>query len=143
NIAINVIRKNEILESIKNELVQVKNDLGQQLPNVHYQKLLDSINRNLSGKEDWTLFEDNFDDVHEEFFKRLKLRHPDITPSELRLAAAMRMNLSSKEIAPVLGISVRGVEIKRYRLRKKLGLDESVNLNSYMMEVYPLFVLSH
>lgn len=135
NIAINVIRKNEILESIKNELVQVKNDLGQQLPNVHYQKLLDSINRNLSGKEDWTLFEDNFDDVHEEFFKRLKLRHPDITPSELRLAAALRMNLSSKEIAPVLGISVRGVEIKRYRLRKKLGLDESVNLNSYMMEV--------
>jgi len=135
NIAINVIRKNEILESIKNELIQVKNDLGQQLPNLHYQKLLDSINRNLSGKEDWVLFEDNFDEVHDEFYKRLKNLHPDITPGELRLAAALRMNLSSKEIAPILGISIRGVEIKRYRLRKKLGLREDINLNSYMMEV--------
>lgn len=135
NIAINVIRKNEILESIKTELVEVKKELGQQLPNLHYQKLLDSVTRNLSGKEDWTLFEDNFDDVHEEFFKRLKKRHPDVSPGDLRLAAALRMNLSSKEIAPVLGISVRGVEIKRYRLRKKLGLDEEINLNTYMMEV--------
>jgi DNA-binding CsgD family transcriptional regulator len=135
NIAINVIRKNEILESIKEELIEVKTALGQQLPHAHYQRLLDSINRNLSGKDDWTLFEDNFNDVHEAFFQRLKRRHADLTPGDLRLAAALRMNLSSKEIAPILGISVRGVEIKRYRLRKKLGLAEETNLINYMMDV--------
>lgn len=135
NIAINVVRKNEILEEIRDELRQVKEEMGQQLPNMHYNKLLNSIERNVSGKEDWKLFEDNFDEVHDEFFIRLKKMNPFITPSELRLAACLRMNLATKEMAPALGISVRGVEIKRYRLRKKLNLDNDTNLNDFMMEV--------
>ena len=135
NIAINVVRKNEILEEIREELQQVKEEMGQQLPNMHYNKLLHSIERNVSGKEDWKLFEDNFNEVHDEFFQRLKKINPSITPSELRLAACLRMNLATKEMAPALGISVRGVEIKRYRLRKKLDLDNEVNLNDFMMSV--------
>jgi len=135
NVAINVVRKNEILQEIRDELQQVKQELGQQLPNIHYQKLLNSIERNVAGKEDWVLFEENFSEVHDEFFKRLKNICPAISPSELRLAACLRMNLSSKEMAPVLGISVRGIEIKRYRLRKKLGLDNDLNLTEYMMDV--------
>jgi ligand-binding sensor domain-containing protein/DNA-binding CsgD family transcriptional regulator len=135
NVAINVVRKNEILEEIRDELKQVKAEMGQQLPNIHYQKLLHSIERNVAGKEDWTLFEQNFDEVHEQFFKRLRQLFPTISPSELRLAACLRMNLSTKEMAPVLGISVRGVEIKRYRLRKKLGLSSDSNLVQFMMDV--------
>ena len=135
NIAINVVRKNEILEEIRDELQQVKAVMGQQLPTLHYNKLLHSIERNVSGKEDWKLFEDNFNEVHNEFFKRLKENNPSITPSELRLAACLRMNLATKEMAPALGISVRGVEIKRYRLRKKLGLDNDANLSEYMMSI--------
>ncbi|MCE7067920.1 triple tyrosine motif-containing protein [Dyadobacter sp. CY326] len=135
NIAINVVRKNEILEEIRDELKQVKAEMGQQLPNIHYQKLLNSIERNVAGKEDWELFEQNFDEVHEQFFKRLRQICPSISPSELRLAACLRMNLSTKEMAPALGISVRGVEIKRYRLRKKLGLGADANLVQFMMDV--------
>jgi ligand-binding sensor domain-containing protein/DNA-binding CsgD family transcriptional regulator len=135
NVAINVVRKNEILQEIRDELQQVKQELGQQLPNIHYQKLLHSIERNVAGKDDWVLFEENFDEVHDEFFKRLKKICPAISPSELRLAACLRMNLSSKEMAPVLGISVRGIEIKRYRLRKKLDLDNDLNLTEYMMDI--------
>ncbi|TKT94312.1 triple tyrosine motif-containing protein [Dyadobacter frigoris] len=135
NVAINVVRKNEILQEIRDELQQVKQELGQQLPNIHYQKLLHSIERNVAGKDDWVLFEENFNEVHDEFFKRLKKACPEISPSELRLAACLRMNLSSKEMAPVLGISLRGIEIKRYRLRKKLQLANDFNLNEYMMEV--------
>ncbi|CAG5070041.1 hypothetical protein DYBT9623_02781 [Dyadobacter sp. CECT 9623] len=135
NVAINVVRKNEILEEISSELKQVKAELGQQLPNIHYQKLLHSIERNVAGKDDWLLFEQNFDEVHEQFFKRLRQISPTISPSELRLAACLRMNLSTKEMAPVLGISVRGVEIKRYRLRKKLGLGMDANLVEFMMDV--------
>lgn len=135
NVAINVVRKNEILEEIRDELKQVKAEMGQQLPNIHYQKLLNSIERNVAGKDDWVLFEQNFDEVHEQFFKRLRQIYPTISPSELRLAACLRMNLSTKEMAPVLGISVRGVEIKRYRLRKKLGLDNDANLAQFMMDI--------
>ncbi|NIJ51425.1 triple tyrosine motif-containing protein [Dyadobacter arcticus] len=135
NVAINVVRKNEILEEIRDELKQVKEELGQQLPNIHYQKLLNSIERNVAGKDDWVLFEQNFDEVHEQFFKRLRQSYPSISPSELRLAACLRMNLSTKEMAPVLGISIRGVGIKRYRLRKKLGLNLEANLVQAMMDI--------
>ncbi len=135
NVAINVVRKNEILEEIRDELIQVKEEMGQQLPNIHYQKLLNSIERNVAGKEDWMLFEENFNEVHEQFFTRLRAICPTISPSELRLAACLRMNLSTKEMAPALGISIRGVEIKRYRLRKKLGLGLDINLVQYMMDV--------
>ncbi|REA62424.1 LuxR family transcriptional regulator [Dyadobacter luteus] len=135
NVAINVVRKNEILEEIRDELKQVKLDMGVQFPNIHYQKLLNSIERNVAGKEDWQLFEDNFEEIHEQFFKRLRTICPAISPSELRLAACLRMNLSTKEMAPALGISIRGVEIKRYRLRKKLGLDLDSNLSQYMMDI--------
>jgi DNA-binding CsgD family transcriptional regulator len=135
NVAINVVRKNEILEEIRDELKQVKAEMGQQLPNIHYQKLLHSIERNVAGKDDWVLFEQNFDEVHEQFFKRLRQIYPTISPSELRLAACLRMNLSTKEMAPVLGISIRGVEIKRYRLRKKLGLGIDANLVQFMMDI--------
>ncbi|MHA4736550.1 triple tyrosine motif-containing protein [Dyadobacter sp. MSC1_007] len=135
NVAINVVRKNEILEEIRDELKQVKAEMGQQLPNIHYQKLLHSIERNVAGKDDWVLFEQNFDEVHEQFFKKLRQIYPTISPSELRLAACLRMNLSTKEMAPVLGISIRGVEIKRYRLRKKLGLGVDANLVQFMMDI--------
>jgi len=135
NVAINVVRKNEILEEIRDELKQVKMEMGLQLPNIHYQKLLNSIERNVAGKEDWQLFEENFNEVHEQFFRKLRIICPTISPSELRLAACLRMNLSTKEMAPALGISVRGVEIKRYRLRKKLGLGLDANLVQYMMDV--------
>lgn len=135
NVAINVVKKNEILEEIRDELKQVKEEMGQQLPNIHYQKLLSSIERNVAGKDDWVLFEENFNEVHEEFFTRLREIYPSITPSELRLAACLRMNLSTKEMAPVLAISVRGVEIKRYRLRKKMGLGADTNLVEYMMDI--------
>lgn len=135
NVAINVVRKNEILEEIRDELQHVKGEMGQELPNIHYNKLLNSIERNVSGKEDWKLFEDNFDEVHDEFFKRIKQLCPSVSPSELRLAACLRMNLSTKEMAPALGISNRGVEIKRYRLRKKLGLAIEINLIEFMMNI--------
>ena len=61
------------------------------------------------------------------------LAYPDLTPGDLRLAAYLKMNLSSKEIAPLLNISIRGIENKRYRLRKKLELPEDTNLTEFIM----------
>ncbi|MCE2771495.1 MAG: LuxR C-terminal-related transcriptional regulator, partial [Saprospiraceae bacterium] len=86
------------------------------------------------NEKDWQIFESNFNEVHEIFFKKLKHQFPDLTPGDLKLAAYLKMNLSSKEIAPLLNISIRGVENKRYRLRKKMNLEEDDNLTNFMID---------
>jgi DNA-binding CsgD family transcriptional regulator len=93
------------------------------------------INRQLSHEDDWEVFEQNFNKVHEAFFQKLIARFPNLTPGDLKLAACLKMNLTSKEIAPLLNISLRGVENKRYRLRKKLDLPNDENLTEFMLNL--------
>ena len=64
--------------------------------------------------------------------RRLRERHPGLNNNELLMCAYLRMNLRSKEIAPLLNISVRGVETIRYRLRKKLDLERDASLTDYL-----------
>lgn len=85
--------------------------------------------------DEWETFAHNFDQVHNNFLQRIKQKHPALTPKELKLCAYLRMNLTTKELAPLLNISVRGVEISRYRLRKKLGIPGDANLNDYMKSI--------
>ncbi|RZS99477.1 helix-turn-helix and ligand-binding sensor domain-containing protein [Aquimarina brevivitae] len=124
-----IIKKNEILNSIKKELQKSEKQ----------QKGLKGVERvidqNLNNKDDWKHFEEALNNLDKDFLKRLKAKHPDLTPNDLRFCSFLRLNLSSKEIAPLLNISVRSVEIKRYRLRKKLNLDHSDNLVNYILEV--------
>lgn len=127
NAALNLIRKNEVLQRLKDDLLDAKNE-----PRA-LQKIIRLIDEHLEGDHDWEIFEESFNRVHDDFFKRLMHDFPDLTPGDLRLAAYLKMNLSSKEIAPLLNISVRGVENKRYRLRKKLELSEEANLTEFIM----------
>lgn len=127
NAAFNLIRKNEALQSLKDNLIDAKNE-----PRA-LSKIVREIDAHLEGDHDWEIFEASFNRVHDDFFKRLMHAYPDLTPGDLRLAAYLKMNLSSKEIAPLLNISIRGIENKRYRLRKKLGLSEEANLTEFIM----------
>ncbi len=124
---INLIRKNEALTALLEELRGMDMDSRSRF------KLRKLIESHLSADEDWQTYEQAFNQVHDEFFVRLKQKHPQLTTGDLRLASFLRLNLSSKEIASLLGISVRGVENKRYRLRKKLMLPPDSNLTEYMM----------
>jgi FixJ family two-component response regulator len=92
------------------------------------------LNENAQLDEDWEQFSQYFDQVHEDFLKRLREAYPQLTPKDQRLCTYLKMNLSTKEIAPLLNISVRGVEISRYRLRKKMELPTEINLNEFMMK---------
>lgn len=83
--------------------------------------------------DDWEYFAVHFDKVHSDFLVALKEHYPNLTANELKLSAYLRMNLSTKEVAQLMNISVRGVEISRYRLRKKLGIPAEVNLFHYLM----------
>src|SRR5690606_4153010 len=128
-----IIKKNEVLIAIKEKLSHLEKQQGNGLSTTDFHKLRRIIDANISNDDDWRIFEQSFNRAHEDFFRELKHRHPELTPNDLRLCAYLKMNISSKEIAPLLNISVRGVEIRRYRLRKKLNLEHDDNLVEYMM----------
>jgi DNA-binding CsgD family transcriptional regulator/ligand-binding sensor domain-containing protein len=130
-----IIKKNEFLMEMKEILKNQKEQLGTRYPDKYYDNLVHKIDDNMSSQDDWKVFEANFERAHEQFMKTLTDNFDDLTPSDLRLCAFLRMNLSSKEIAPLLGISVRGVENHRYKLRKKLNLDGDDNLTDYIIRL--------
>ena len=101
--------------------------------NTQVNRLIKSIDRDLASAEEWSQFEENFDQVHGNFITRLKEAYPKLTPQEIKFSAYLRMNLNSKEMANLLNISVRGVEIGRYRVRKKLELERKDNLSDFLI----------
>lgn len=132
--AMNIVEKNEILIKIKETLNEVKQEAGASFPSKYYQRLINAIDLHLDSDQDWLLFETNFNEVHEQFFRKLKTDFPELTISDLRLAAYLKMGLSSKELAPLFNISLRGVENKRYRLRQKMNLNADENLVEFLLK---------
>jgi DNA-binding CsgD family transcriptional regulator len=128
-----MVRKNEVLGDIKTELDAQKLELGVRMPTKYYNRLTRIIDQEMRNEQEWEAFEALYDQAHGDFFKRLKADYPALTPSDLRLCAYLRMNLSSKEIAPLLNITVRGVEERRYRLRKRMNLGSDENLTERIM----------
>lgn len=134
NAAMNIVYKNELLTNVHDELLQLKDNDGRKLSKEQLLKINKIIDDARSDERDWNFFEDSFNEAHENFFKRLKIDYPELVPNDLKLCAYLRMNMSSKEIASLLNITTRGVEIRRYRLRKKLNLAAGKNLTEFLME---------
>lgn len=133
NSTFNLLHKNKTLTTIKNQLGNLmakaqNNDIKHEAGTI-----IRKINKEISSEGHQKVFNKYFDEVHNDFINRLKATHPELTSRELRLCAYLRMNLSTKEISPLMNISVRGVEISRYRLRKKLNLDHNINLTDYIL----------
>ncbi len=124
-------KKNEVLMEIQGELNKDKSKFSNQFRLKH---IMNKINRAIKNKDEWQVFETNFNEVHEDFFKDLLETYPQLTNKDLKLCSYLKMNLTSKEIAPLMGISVRGVEVHRYRLRKKMGLDKKENLTNFLIK---------
>ncbi len=133
NSTMELVYKNKMLINVKENLKIIQKENSIEVRNNAIKSILRQIDRDLNNEEKWIVFEKNFDEVHENFLNRLKESHPALTAKDLRLCAYLRMNLSSKEIAPLLRISIRSVEISRYRLRKKLGLQRDHNLSDYIL----------
>ncbi|MGB4414383.1 MAG: triple tyrosine motif-containing protein [Paludibacter sp.] len=129
-----IIKKNEMLVNIKEEVMTQKNMLGSQYPNKYYERLIRLLDENLSSEDDWVIFRANFDRIHENFFRNLHVKYPELTSNDLRFCAYLRLNLSSKDIAHLMNISLKGVEVGRYRIRKKIGLPSSKSLTEFMIE---------
>ncbi len=129
-----LVQKNEILNSIKGmlERLQHKTAAAPDLAN-EVGRIIKMVEHDASIDADWEHFSHNFDQVHTDFLKRLGEKYPNLSPNDYKLCVYLRMNLSSKEIASLMNISVRGVEASRYRVRKRLGLDTEQNLTEYLM----------
>jgi len=135
NSAMNLVYKNELLQKISEEITHLKDSSGKELSEDQLRRIQKVIDEGMNDERDWNVFESSFNEAHENFFKKLKADHPDLVPNDLKLCAYLRMNMSSKEMASLLNISLRGVEIRRYRLRKKLNLEHDKNLTEFLMEL--------
>ncbi|MBA4321766.1 MAG: hypothetical protein C0408_03005 [Odoribacter sp.] len=134
NQTMHLIRKNKFLFKIKEEMLTLKKTTNDESSSEKVSSIISRIDRDIDNVKQWEVFESSFDEVHQDFLTRLKTCYPVLTPKELRLCAYLRMNISTKEIAPLMNISIRGVEICRYRVRKKLNLNRDTNLTSLIMD---------
>lgn len=127
----NLIKKTELLNIIKGDLKNSTDSTS----NRSIKSVISTINKNVKEENTWNIFKEAFDSADNNFLKKVKENHPVLTPNDLRLCAYLRLNLSSKEIAPLLNISVRSIEIKRYRLRKKMNLPHEMGLVEYLLAI--------
>ena len=137
--AMHLVQKGELLSGIREELMRMKkggsNGNGDGSTD-EFKKMLRILGEENKMDKDWEQFAVHFDKVHSDFLKILKSAYPALSAHELKLCAYLRMNLSSKEIAQLENISTRGVEISRYRLRKKLKISTETNLFDFLMELH-------
>jgi len=131
----NIIHKNEVLSYALGELKKALKKIQDPTALVQVKKLAKTVEKEFNSEEDWEQFELHFDQVHANYLQKLRKEYPQLSPKDLRMCAYLRMNLSTKEIAPLMNISVRGVEISRYRLRKKFELHRDDNLIEFLLNI--------
>ncbi|WP_456315539.1 LuxR C-terminal-related transcriptional regulator [Pseudomonas shirazensis] len=127
--SLSIAKQSEMIENIQSILDSEKD----------FNKLKSEIKKaikiNEVNKHEWEIFETNLNQIHNEFIINLSKKFPNLTPKDIKLCVYLKMNLSSKEIAPMMNISFRGVELHRYRLRKKLNLTQDENLSKFLLSL--------
>ncbi len=130
-----LVGRNEIILRLRDMVNDFQQKHGSRTTAPLWQKVNAYVSGKLDTESDWTLFLIKFEQKHSSFFRIMKERFPELTPSDLRLSACLKMNLCTKEIAALTSLSVRAVENSRYRLRKKLGLTSAQNLNEFLLHI--------
>lgn len=130
--ALHLAKKNETLENLKQKAKELKE---KEASNNGYQQLITSINFDLQDDNNWENFARYFEEVHKDFNSKVTKKYPEVTSNELRLMALLKMNLSSKEIANFLNISIPGIKKARQRLRKKMNLSTGDSLENAVLSI--------
>ncbi len=129
--SLNMVQKNEMMEEMKEKVESLKKEGSSRELN----SLSQLLDYSATLDEDWKQFQMHFEEVHTGFYHILKDRYPDLTPNEMRLSALVKLNLTIKEMAAILGISPDSVKTARYRLRKKLDINTEDNLTEFMLHL--------
>jgi DNA-binding CsgD family transcriptional regulator len=128
----NLLQKRELLNKIKDEILKVQEEIEPDRRTKNIRRIIKIINEQLDTIDDWEQFSEYFDKSNNDFLRKLKENYPGLTAADLKLCAYLRLNLSTKAIADLLNLSIRGVESSRYRLRKKLLLDNEMSLFDFV-----------
>jgi tetratricopeptide (TPR) repeat protein len=129
-LAMHLVQKNTFLQKLRKDALA----LSKAHPEARgpFEEMLRALATNLRDDDDWQRFEQEFRHVHHGFVQMLSERYPKLTPTELKVCALLKINLSNKEIGKLLSVSLRNVESHRYSIRKKLELPSDVNLSTYL-----------
>ena len=134
--SLQVVKKNKVLNGILQKVKEIDIKDLDEPTKFQVTKLNKSIVKEVNNDKSWKDLEKHIKNVHFDFLKRLKEKYPTISPRELDLSTYLLMNMSTKEIAEIMNISIGGVELARYRLRKKLGLNKKENLIGFLMSIF-------
>lgn len=132
--AMHIVHNVEAIQRIKTSLISAIDVVQDNEAKVQMRKLLRSIASEMTLDNNWEQFEHHFNQIHQDFIVRLRREFPELTHSDIKLISYLKLNLSSKEIAPLLNLTVRGVEASRYRIRKKMNLSPNVNLTEFILK---------
>jgi len=130
-----LMKKNEVLSVISEKLIDIKNQAVKDETKKAINRISKEINK-ITNEEVTQEFELRFNQVHSDFYEKLLLRFPDLTPNEQRLCAFLKLNMTTKEISELTGQRPTSLETARYRLRKKLGISNSqTNLITFLSKI--------
>lgn len=134
SMALQLVEKNEFLDSLRREMLNVAQAVY--APSVTAIKgLTRQVSRAIDSDDRWKMFDEQFDRVHHDFLRQLAQQCPELSRSELKVCALLKLNLATKEIATILSSSERTIGNHRYHIRKKLGLGEDVNLSGFFAQL--------
>ncbi len=127
---LHLVQKNTFLEELKENLESLKNSPDKF--KMEFRRIVMLLKKEKASDKDWETFKTYFSEVHNDFDQKLKTLHADISEKEIRLAAFLRMNLTTKEIATTMNVLPKSILTSKYRLKKKLGLAKEVDLTSFL-----------
>jgi ligand-binding sensor domain-containing protein/DNA-binding CsgD family transcriptional regulator len=133
--ALHLVQKSDVLQKIKEQMSKLKQNAPIVGNGTDLKKILKTLNEENKIEEQWHHFSQHFDVVHHDFLSKLRSKYPALTPNDQKLCAYLKMNLSTKEIAQLMNITPRGVEISRYRLRKKMEVPQGMHLFNFLDSV--------
>jgi tetratricopeptide (TPR) repeat protein/DNA-binding CsgD family transcriptional regulator len=129
--ALHVVEKNEFLDSLKREISEVVQTVDSKVRPA-LRNLLRQVDSKVNDAENWDAFERQFELVHHDFIPNLSQRFPELSKTELKVCALLRIDLSTKDMANILSIAIRTVEVHRRNIRRKLSLPSETNLTTYL-----------
>lgn len=128
---LHIIQKNRLLKDLREQITALEKESEMKADVVN--KLSVSIDKGFQFDREWEHFQDSFNQVHDDFSVKIKTDYPELTDSEVRLCALIRMGISSKDISTLLGITPESLRVSRHRLKKKLELPSGQKVQEYLI----------
>ncbi|MEM8506534.1 MAG: tetratricopeptide repeat protein [Bacteroidota bacterium] len=127
---LHLVQKNTFIQELKENLVHLRN--SPEKFKAEFRRIAMLLKKENASDKDWEVFKTYFAEVHNDFDQKLKTLYADISQKEIRLAAFLRMNLTTKEIAATMNVLPDSILKSKYRLKKKLGLDKETDFNQFL-----------